>query len=248
MTQKSETGHAKNVANFENLITNLNSFGEVYKPSKDSITLPALTALLTAAKAAINQVNANEPALKNAVSAREMAFQPLIKLISRVNFALKASASASRVDESVQTLIRKLQGRRARPKMTEEEKKAAAEEGKEITEISASQMSYDSRLDNFDKLIKLLASIPEYAPNEDDLSIAGLTALYNDLNAKNTAVLNARVTLKTARTSRDKILYTPLTGLVDLALDVKMYVKSLFGTTSPEARQISKLEFKTIGL
>jgi hypothetical protein len=248
MSQTSETGHAKNVANFENLITNLNGFGEVYNPVKDSITLPALTALLTEAKAAIFQVNANEPALKNAISSRDIAFQPLTGLISRVNFALKASASASRVDESVQTLIRKLQGRRAHPKMTEEEKKAAADEGKEVIEISVSQMSHDSRLDNFDRLIKLLASIPEYAPNEDDLNIAGLTALYNDLNAKNQAVLNARVTLKTARTSRNKILYTPITGLVDRALDVKMYVKSLYGPTSPEARQISKLAFKTIVL
>ena len=39
-------------------------------------------------------------------------------------------------------------------------------------------------LDNLDKLIKLLATIAEYAPNEPELTVAGLTQLYNQLNAK----------------------------------------------------------------
>ena len=166
MTSQSETGHAKNVANFETLITNVTGFGTAYNPSKESIKLPALTALLATAKGAITDVNSAEPAYKNAVSARELAFKPLSKLITRVNNSLKASDSSAEVDESAMTLVRKLQGRRSTRKMTEEEKQAAQVEGKEVNEISSSQMSYDSRLDNFDKLVKLLASVPEYAPNE----------------------------------------------------------------------------------
>lgn len=243
MASTSETGHAKNVANFEKLITNVTGFGTVYNPSKESIKLPALIALLTTAKGAIIDVNSAEPAYKNAVSAREVAFAPLSKLITRVNNSLKASNSSSQVDDSAMTLVRKLQGRRATPKMTDDEKKAAATEGKEVNQISASQMSYDSRIDNFDKLIKLLASEPEYKPNEGELTIESLTTLYNDLAAKNTAVINATVPLNNARISRNNVLYTPLTGVVDISADVKMYVKSVFGATSPQYKAISGLTF-----
>ena len=243
MASNSETGHAKNVANFEKLITNVTGLGTVYNPSKESIKLPALNALLATAKGAIANINATEPAYKNAVSARELAFEPLSKLITRVNNALKASDSSSQVDDSAMTLVRKLQGRRSSRKMTEEEKQAALAEGKEVNEISSSQMSYDSRLDNFDKLIKLLASVSEYAPNETELTTASLTALYDDLNAKNSAVINATVPLSNARIARDQILYTATTGVIDISVDVKTYVKSVFGATSPQYKSISGLTF-----
>ena len=187
-----------------------------------------------------------EPAYKNAVSAREAAFAPLAKLITRVNNSLKASNSSSQVDDSAMSLVRKLQGRRSTPKMTEEEKKTAEAEGKAVNEISSSQMSFDSRLDNFDKLIKLLATEPEYSPNEADLKIESLTTYYNDLSTKNTAVINAAVPLNNARISRDQVLYTPLSGIVDISVDVKTYVKSIFGATSPQYKLISKLELKSV--
>jgi hypothetical protein len=243
MSSSIETGHAKNVANFEKLITNVTGFGRAYNPSKESIKLSALNILLASAKNSINQVNSAEPAYKNAVSAREAAFAPLAKLITRVNNSLKASNSSSQVDDSAMTLVRKLQGRRATPKLSDDEKKAAAAEGKEVNQVSASQMSYDSRLDNFDKLIKLLATEPEYSPNEADLKIESLTTYYNDLSTKNTAVINATIPLNNARISRNNVLYTPLTGVVDISADVKMYVKSVFGATSPQYKAISGLTF-----
>jgi hypothetical protein len=39
-------------------------------------------------------------------------------------------------------------------------------------------------------------------------------------------------------------LYNPLSGLVKTALDVKKYVKSVFGASSPQDKQISGLKFK----
>lgn len=60
MASTSETGHAKNVANLEKLITNVIGLGTVYNPSKESIKLPALNTLLVSAKGVINNVNAVE--------------------------------------------------------------------------------------------------------------------------------------------------------------------------------------------
>lgn len=246
MASTSETGHAKNVANFNELISFVSGYGETYNPTKETIKLTALQTLAASAKSSIDAVNAAMPAYSNAVSAREVAFEPLSKLITRVINSLKATDTASQVDESAKTLARKIQGKRATAKMTEEEKEAVAIERKEINQISSSQMSYDNRLDNFDKLIQLLNTIELYAPNETELKTTTLTALYNDLQAKNTAVVNATTPLSNARISRNEILYKENTGLVDIALDVKTYIKSLFGATSQQYKQVSKLKFKTI--
>ena len=246
MASTSETGHAKNVANLDELISFVGGYGAVYNPSKSAIKLLALQALSTAAKTAIGAVNSANPAYSNAVAAREVAFAPLGKLTTRILNALKATDTTTQVDESAQTIVRKLQGRRATPKKSEDEVKALTAEGKEVNEISTSQMSYDSRLDNFDKLIKLLTSVTLYAPNEAELKVAALTTLYNDLKAKNAAVIAATTPLSNARITRNDVMYKPNTGLVDVALDSKSYIKSAFGPTSPQYKQISKLEFKSI--
>ena len=248
MTSTNETGHAKNVSNLDDLISVITAYGATYNPTKTAIKLTALQTLSTNAKAAVNAVNAALPAYSNAVAAREVAFTPLNKLSTRVLNAIKATDTTEQVDDNARTLIRKIQGKRATPKKTEEEKAAAQAEGKEVKEISASQLSYDNRLDNFDKLIKLLSSITLYVPNEAELKVTALTTLYNDLKAKNAAVLAATTQLSIARIARNDVLYKANTGLVDIALDVKTYIKSLYGATSPQYKQVSGISFKSAKL
>ena len=243
MTSTSETGHAKNVANFETIIADVTSYGTIYNPSKASLKVAALNTLLTSAKNAVNAVSAAEPAYKLATDARDVSFKPLSPLVTKVINALKATDTTVQVDETARTLVRKLQGRRATPKQTEEAKKAAEAAGNPIVEISSSQMSFDSRIDNFDKLIKLLTSVTLYAPNEADLKATALTAVLTDLKAKNTAVTTAEIPLNNARIARNVVLYKTSTGLVDTALDVKTYIKSVFGATSPQYKKISKIKF-----
>ena len=245
MSTISETGHAINVANLETLITSVTAFGASYDPSKTSLKIPALNGLLTAARGALNAVNIAQSAYSNAVDAREVAFDPFGKLITRVNNALKASDTTPQVDESAQTIFRKLQGKRASTKLSDEEKAAAEADGKEANQISVAQLSYDNKLENFDKLIMLLESTPLYAPNEEDLKVASLKALYTSLKTTNTEVLTTSIQLSNARINRNEILYKPITGLVDIASDTKTYLKSVFGATSPQYKQISKLKFTT---
>jgi hypothetical protein len=231
------------VANFEEVIFFIQGYGTVYNPSKATLKLTSMQSLALNAKNVVSVVNSSFPAFSNARNAREVAFLPLSKLITRVMNILKSTDSSTQVDESAKTFARKIQGGRAVAKKTEEEKQALLTEGKEVKEISASQMSYDTRLDSFDKFIKLLATVPQYAPNEADLKVTALTTLYNDLKAKNTAVITATIPLSNSRITRDDLMYKPLTGLVDIALDCKMYIKGVFGASSPQYKQISKIKF-----
>ena len=246
MASTSETGYAKNVANLETLISFVTAFGTTYNPSKDTLKLFALQTLLSDAKASINPVNVAFSARSNAVAARESAFEPFNKLVTRVNNSLKATDTTTQVDDSAKTIVRKLQGTRASAKLTDEEKKALAAEGKEVNQISNSQVGYNDKVENFDKFISLLSSIPQYAPNEEELKVTSLSKLLDSLRAKNTDVITAEVQLSNARIARNDIQNKPLTGLVDIALDTKTYIKSLFGASSPQYKQVSKLEFKKI--
>ena len=243
MASNNETGCIQNVANFETLISYVTAFGSAYNPSKNSLTIPELKKILSEAKVSLINVNIALSAHSNAVAARESAFEPLSKLVTRANNALKATDTTTQVDDNAKTIVRKIQGIRASAKLTDEEKKALEAEGKEVNQISSSQMGFNDRIENFGKFITLLSSIPNYAPNEEDLKVTSLSDYLDILKSKNADVLPTEVELSNARIARNDIQDRPLTGLVDIAFDTKVYIKSVFGATSPQYKQISKLAF-----
>ena len=237
MTSTYETGHAKNVDNLGLLIANIASYGERYKPTNPALLLEALKKMEADGRAAILAVNNAMPTYSRATIERDSAFGPLGPLVTRSLNALRASSSSEQTDEAATAIVRKIRGNR-----TTSAKAAAATDTKVAT-VSTSQQSYDSVLDNYERYVQYLAATPEYAPNEEDIKLPVLQALAVELRAKNTACNNAKVAIDNARMARNRVLYTPLTGLVDVALDAKTYIKSLFGSTSPEYKQVAKIDF-----
>ncbi len=246
MASISDASHAKNVTNLDSLISAVITIGPGYNPSKDSITLPALQSLFSAASESLIALKTAESANSTAIDVRELAFKPMGSLFTKVSNALKASNSSIQADETAKTIFRKLQGKRAKAKLTDEEKQALEAEGKDVNQISASQMSYDDRVDNFEKLISLLQTIPDYNPNEEELKIETLQGILTDLKTKNSDVVKTNLVLETARGVRNDVLNKPLSGVVDIASDVKSYIKSVFGATSTQYKLVSKLRFAKI--
>lgn len=246
MPSTSETGHAKNVANFSSLIAGAAAMAADYNPSKTAIALAGLRAAETQAQNALKNVNQQLTLNARAINERQAAFKPLDPLVTRVFNSFKSSDVTDEEVASATTIVRKLRGSRATAKLTEEEKLAIeAETGKAPVERSSSQKSFDSRMNFLDLFIQLLKSTPAYAPNETELQVASLEALYTSLDTKNKAVVTTEYDLTTARTARNQLLYAPKTGLVDLANDVKTYIKSAKGATSPEYKSVSTLRFTT---
>ncbi len=244
MASTSETGHAKNVTNFEDLISFCNGYGGSYNPSKPSIQIPNLQSLRVTAQATITNLTATNTAFINTTNARQAAFNPLKPLATRIVNALDATEASDTLVQDAKTINRKLQGQRSHSKLTKADAgKVANEAAAEPKNISVSQQSYDSLIENFKKLIELVMSEPTYTPNEPELQVTTLTAQAADLEAKNTAVIDATTNLSNARITRNKTLYNKDTGLVDIAGEVKKYVKSVFGATSPEYKQVSKIKF-----
>ncbi len=226
-----ETGHAKNVANFQTLISFVTAYGETYNPSNEAITLQALNDLLTQAQSGITSTLNTKTAYNLAANARAADFDPIKPTATRLFNAFKASEVPEKNVEKAKTVNRKIQGTRAK-KIDDTQKT-----------VSVSQQSYDSLTESFAELINLLAAEPAYKPNEQDLKLTTLNATLANFREKNLAVTNAYTQYSNAQIARNSILYAKTTGLIDIALTVKEYVKSLFGSASPQYKQISKLEF-----
>lgn len=244
MASTSETGHAKNVANFEDLISFCTGYGATYNPSKAAIQIASLNTLHSNAQGSITGVNSSKTAFTNATNARQTAFDPLKKLCTKIVNALDATDATDKLVKDAKTINNKIQGKRSGDKPTPPP--AGATEATEDKTISVSQQSYDSLIENFDKLIQLVSSEPTYTPNETELQVSTLTTNLGNLKTANTAVINSYTNYSNSRITRNSILYAPTSGLVDIAGDVKKYVKSVYGATSPQFKQVSKLEFKKV--
>lgn len=249
MASTSETGNAKNVANFENLIAFCIAYGSAYNPSKANLKLTTLQAQLASCQTNIASVVSTAVAYNNAVNARLQAFEGLKKLGTRLINALDATDASKETVKNAKGINIKLQGK-ASAKLT----KADAGKTEELNTddpvtdtpktISNSQQSFSNQVEHFSKFIETLSAEPVYLPNEPDLQIATLNALLTNLKNTNTGVINAYTTLSNARISRDQSLYNLTNGLVQVAKEVKMYVKSIFGATSPQFQQVSAIGFK----
>lgn len=239
MASTSEVGHAKNVANFYDLISFAQGYGATYNPSKNSLKLPQLNSLYTQANADLNGVVTKNTAYNNAVNDRIEAFEDLRSLSTRLVNALESTdASKEKVDDA-KGFNRKMQGQRASKKEEPVDPNQPAPKT-----ISSSQQSYDQMIQHFDGMISVLDSEPTYTPNETELKVTALQTKLQELKDTNDQVANAYTKVSNARIDRNKTLYNDDSGLVDTAGEVKKYVKSVFGATSPEFGQIKGITFK----
>jgi hypothetical protein len=247
MGSTTESGHAKNVSSFEQLVTNCTAMGTAYNPSKASLKLPALTTMLLNANNSLQAVNVANTAYKNATNARELAFNPVKKLVTRIIAALAATDAPQGTIDDARSINVKIQGRRATAakKTTNGTEGAVSEPAKTI---SVSHQGYDKLIEFFGQLLQILSTEPKYSPNEADLKIAALTTVLNDLKAKNSAAMAAATNLSNTRNARDRFFYDEHTGLVQTAHEVKLYVKSVFGSESSQFKQVRKVLLKSLAI
>lgn len=241
MPSTSEVGHAKNVANFQDLIAFVNGYGATYNPSKDSLKLTQLEELHTTANENLSTVIQKSTEYNNAVNDRMEAFSNLRSLSTRLINALDATDASAEKLKDAKVFNRKMQGKRATKVETPLDPNAPPP-----NTISTSQQSYDQLIQHFQGLISVLESEPSYAPNENDLKITTLQAKKQDLERKNERVATAYTEVSNTRLQRNNTLYNEDNGLVPTAAEVKKYVKSVFGASSPEFGQIKGIRFNII--
>ena len=243
MASKSETGYAVNITNIEKMWQSVLGFGIRYQPGNTDILPAALKVELDAERALLKKLNVKAVPWIKAVNTREDAIEDLSTLCRRIWESVVSSKASSKFADDIQSLVKKITGVRATPKIVMTKDATLLPTDKSIKQISASQMGIDNRLNHFDALIQLLKAEPLYAPNETDLKTTTLDAKYTAISDANSAVITAWPDLANARIElRNKLYFAECNGN-ELAGKVKKYVRSAFGPSSPQYKQISGLKF-----
>ena len=246
-----ESGHAKNTANFDHLIALLLTYGTNYTPSSPSLAITNLQTVLTNAQTALTTVKNEYNGWKNATNGREIAFDPLKGLSTRLLNTLVAVGANEQTIKDYKTLNAKVQG----SKLTKADAGIIEDPNADTANkttlpvkktVSVSQQSFDNLIEHYDKIIKLLASVPAYNPTETALKVATLQTTLANLKTLNTAAYTSAAKVSNARIARNKILYENPDALIVLAKAVKAYIKGKFGASSPEYGQVSSIKFTRV--
>ena len=238
MASTSETGHAKNIANFQDLIAFVVGYGTTYNPSKNTLKIPQLNTIATTSQTKLADVITKNTAYNNAVNDRIIAFTGLKSLSTRLVNALETTNAPKEKISDAKGFNRKMQAKKASSTQTPTDPNAPAP-----TTISTSQQSYDQLIQHLTGLKSVLEEEPSYTPNEAELQVATIDAKIADLTAKNTAVSTAYTNISNSRISRNETLYTSDNGIFETASEVKKYIKSVFGASSPQYNQVSGIKF-----
>jgi hypothetical protein len=231
-----KTGNVKQVATFEELLGFCHAHGALYNPSKTSIKIAALEELFTAAQQSLEAVKVAITEYNNAVNVRQEAFNRLPVFSTRIVNALAATDASKATLEEAYAHVRKFRWQNPPAPAAAEGKEAASKSRK------SNHRDFNTQLDSFESLVKVVSAEPSYQPNEPDLTLTALTAHAEMLRSTITKVIDLRVTVSNLRATRDKILYDRH-SIHDTAIAVKRYIKGVFGYRSVAYNQVKGLKF-----
>lgn len=238
---KNETGHAKNIANANLLCTHIAELGAKYNPSNPNLFLANLQNIYNTAFIHQETVNNSVAPYSLAVDHREKLFAPVSKKITKLRKMYKTTEGVTAVQlEDFMTIARKLKGIK---KVNFNNTTDPKEENKQI---SASQMSYDQRTNNYDQLISLLENTPNYLPNEEEYKVGTLRQEKVQMLHATQAVADSFIPLNTARSVRNDTVYNSENNLVDIFNKAKDYLFTILDGNSPQYKAISKIKFKKL--
>ncbi|MCX2681053.1 hypothetical protein OOZ15_13960 [Galbibacter sp. EGI 63066] len=235
MSQTYETGHAINVANLQKMIEQISVFG-AYNPAVEVLKTENLKQLYTKATEVLNKVEEKRATNKKAIHARQDAYEDLRPTTTRIINQLDILNLSEGDFAQAKSLNNLIQGKRQIKKDSEEEIEV------ETVTISTSRQSFTQLADNFSKLIQLLENIPNYNPNIEELKLEEVKNYQTAMVESTKAVDQTEAELNAALIERNELLYAEDTGLYDIALDVKKYVKSVYGATAPEYTKVSGIK------
>ena len=217
MGTNSEGGHSNNVAIAEKVLDLLKSWGENYTPPTTRLTLTEVEPLVVSSRAALNQIQAADTPYHLAVNKRQSMMEELVRRSSSAFMLVKVLGTKDFLAE-VKTIYKSITGK-----------------------SKVSRQSVESRIANFELLIERIKTLENYAPTEENLTIAAMEQLATDIRAAEAEVARLEKVLEKVRTERDKLLYTEKTGLMHCMRDIKTYIEAAYKRHSPEYKALSSL-------
>lgn len=233
------------VGNFGKAVSFVNAQGPLYNPSKASIQVAALDALLTEAQGSLKAADVSRTAYEQHINARHVVFRAIPRLSRRIISALKASGVSRDALDDVMAIKRRFSSQKGKPVAITPDAATSPDGISPGVKLQRrlSHLDLDSQIANFRRLVIRVTSMAEYNPNEAELRADELNTFVATLKGTNDAVIRAFIAMKEANQSVDRILYGP-DGVYEKTTAMKAYIESVFGYRSEKHREISTLKFR----
>jgi hypothetical protein len=232
--------HVKNVQAFGKLTGICTGYGGQYNPGQQNLQVEALVALLNHAQQTLSEVNEAQTAYDNITNTRELGFEGVQKLSSRIFSVLKSCGAHALTIDDARVNMRRLRGSRSSKSLASTGAVTAEEDPKPGFSYSR---DYASLAFYFAKLVETVSAEANYRPTEPELSVEGVQAKVAELQSLNDAVAKAEIELTSARRKRNALFYKGQGNLFATAVAAKQYVRGVFGFSSDQRVEVSKLRF-----
>jgi hypothetical protein len=226
----------KTAGSFDKVLGSCKSIGERYQPKAPSLSITAMSELQERSQQTTQAVIVTRAAYRLAINNRRESFAGIPKLSVRIVRMLASSeesrenlSDAISLKDSLQTATR---SRKSASAVKSEEAPAPARR-------APARRNYDTRIESFANLIKIVEDMGSYDPNEADLTLEALKAKLADLRSKSHEVNMALINFDKARNERKQVIYGPH-GVTETIKAVKDYIRGAFGQGSSELEQIMK--------
>ncbi len=239
MHSTSEVGHSRNVANLQKLTEQVTVY-TLYNPPVPNLTVANLQSLYSTATAKLSEVEDKRNAKKNAIAMRKTAFENLKPICTGIINRLEILGLLPDTLDQAKSLNYAIQGgnkKKTALKNSEDDQSSIS------SPISTSRQSFNQQAENFGILLQLLETIPSYSPEEDEVKLVNLKPYQESLVNITQVIDQTEAEFNIKLIERDQVLYAEETGLYSIAQNVKKYVKSLYGATSPEYTTVSSITF-----
>lgn len=234
----SEQGHFKNLANFQRIIDALKALGASYTPDNPAIAITALQTRYTDMEAAMQAVQVAKAHLDDKINIRQAAYKKAKSLAIRAVSAFDTAGASKALVDDAQSRLNRLHPSAPAPK--------PGPDGTTPATRSTSKRSYDGVADTYNSVITFLVE-NGYTTGIADIKPDKLQDAGNDLRLTTQAVNAAEFAQDNAIIARDFLFYNEETGTRELVRKIKKAIKSAFGNTSPQYRQINGIPFRSIG-
>lgn len=256
---KSETGHFKNLTNFEDLLARFSALLGRYNPARPELQLGYLQQLHQEAQQVMDRLTTMLTLNSTTTNIRSDLFDKLGPLTTSIVNYLIASGASAKTIEDAKGFQKKITGKRFSQQDIESETESNETDTEEmLTNVaengetaankthSTSQQSFDAKIEHFAKLVALIQNESRYQPNEQELQVGALQDFLQQLRTANTNKAYADAELEAARRERSRVLYHAENGLVTLALQAKAYAKAVLGAHSEDYKHIQRIKFRMI--
>jgi hypothetical protein len=234
-------GHARQLENFNTLISIATELGTEFNPAKENLKLVSLKKIYTEATDVLEDWIQASNEMERATSLRRDAITKIGKFVTSIGREAKICGINGEVMEDVKLAIKQCRSSRSSEKVTQVE-------GEINNKVQKGGSSYNStirRIESYFRLIDLLAATPEYESNNDELRIEALKESSSNLRDLQQKYMASLVKLERIRGHRDRLLFSKNASIVSTGQLVKDYLRNHFKDAKTELKTISAIRFAT---